>query len=953
MLLVVIRKIFKNKWLSACLLIGCLLAVSVISSIPMYSYAMFQRMLVKDLESIKTSRSCYPGIFNLNYSLASTTRNAEDTYERYKYYDDVVTKYINEDSGLSVVESYKQFMQCSYYVARADEEPSRSMRSTIIAAGGIDDHVRIVAGRLPSSEIVDGCYEVMARDLFLEKSGMLLNGEYELYESIRDESGIKIRVVGIFTVADEADLYWLSTFSAYSTGVVMNYELFEQEFLQPDSGRLCGRLTWCNALDYNELTVDNIGEISERMGSFLENNVGSGFAAKQYMLSIISEYTVRYEKLLTTLWILAIPLILMLAFYIFMVSQLSLNYERNEIAVMKSRGASNGQILRMYFYESLVFGITSIILGVPLGVLFCRLVGATSGFLEFVHRRAIVVKLSPEVFLYAAAAVVMFIATMLIPVISASRTTIVRHKQVKAGKRKMALWQKLGLDVIFLAISGYGLYTYKQRQIVLFATNASTSDIPIDPLLFVMSTLFILGAGMLFIRIFPYVVKLIYWIGRRIWSPVLYYSLINVSRSGGQDKFVMLFLVLTLSLGIFNSTAARTINRNEEDKIRYSIGADIVFRTEWVGTEVQAISSSLPEAGAAAGMAGTGKMVYNYEPLFDPFRKMQGVKSATKVYTNNAASARTWGGGSCDTRYMGVIADEFAETAWFRSDLLPHNFYEYLNLLAADSRAVLISTALAEKLGVEVGDFMTVTMPTCREKMDCVVFAIIDYWPTFNPNISEQGNRRNKTPGEFMVGNLDYMYKELVLDPYDVWLKLEDGCTSADIYRQLEALDTKIVRISDTSQSIIALRNDPMLQGINGTLTTSFIVTMAVTMIGFTIYWIFAIKGRMLQFGILRSMGLSKFNLIMMLVWEQILISGSSVAAGTFIGTFAARLYVPMFQIVSDTYEQVPPFRILMLQSDYVRIFVIVGVMLLIGMSILSALISNMKLVQTLKLGED
>ena len=949
MLLVVIRKIFKNKWLSACLIIGCVLAVSVMSSIPMYSYAMFQRMLVKDLESIRTTRESYPGVFNLTYSLATTTRNADETYQRYAYYDDIVTDYIQNESGLEIVESYRLFSQSSYFVAKKGQKPDRNARSTIVSAEGIEEHVEMIAGRLPSSELVDGCFEVMARDILLERTGMLLDGYYELYESTQDEKCIPVHVVGIFTVANEADIYWLNSFSTYYSGVVMNYDLFEQEFLQPDSGRLSGKVSWCNALDYTGLTVDNIGEIGERMNFFLENTVGSGFAARQYMLSILQNYNIRYERMFTTLWILMIPLILMLVFYIYMVSQISLNYERNEIAVMKSRGSSNLQILRLYFYESTIFGVVSLLIGIPLGFFFCRVVGATSGFLEFVQRKAIVLKLSPEVVLYAVIAAVMFIATMLIPVISAARTTIVKHKQGKAGKRKLALWEKLGLDVICLAIAGYGLYTYKQRQLVLFATNASTSDIPIDPLLFVMSTLFILGAGMLFIRIFPYVIKLIYWIGKRFWSPVLYYSLINVSRSGGQDKFVMLFLVLTLSLGIFNSTAARTINRNEEDKIKYSIGADMVFRTEWQGIEVGGGSDSVP---GFAGMAGGGKMVYNYEPLFDPYRKMDGVEHATKVYTNNNASVRTWGNSRSDVRYMGVVADEFAETSWYRKDLFKHEFYEYLNLLASDARAVLISSSLAEKLNAEVGDLLIVTMPTCKERMDVIVFAIVDYWPTFNPNI-QTTNSRNSIPAEFMVGNLDYMYKEMVLDPYDVWLDIEDGYSSADIYRQLNELEANVVTMKDTSQSIIAVRNDPMLQGINGTLTMSFIITMAVTLIGFTIYWIFAIKGRMLQFGILRSMGLSKFNLIMMLVWEQILISGSSVAAGTLIGTLAARLYVPLFQIVSDTYEQVPPFRILMLQSDYIRIFIVVGVMLLVGMTVLSVLISNMKLVQTLKLGED
>ena len=932
------------------MLIGCILAVSVMSSIPMYSYAMFQRMLTKDLESIRTTYAAYPGIFNLTYALSTTSKGADETYDRYASYDEKVMEYINEESGLPVVESYKLFSQNSYFVARAGQEPKRSTRSSIIAAEGIEDHITITAGRLPSGEMVDGYYEVMARDTFLENNDMLLNQKYEFYESTQDESGVPIHIVGIFTVSDESDLYWLNTFATYSSGVVMSYDAFERDFLTRDGGLLTGRVVWCNALDYTQLTVDNVGTVGEGMKGFLEGEIGSGFAAKQYMLSILTNYSARYERLMTTLWILTIPLILMLVFYIYMVSQLSLNYEKNEIAVMKSRGSSNAQILRMYFYESVIFGIISLVIGIPLAFLFCRVVGATSGFLEFVQRKAITLKMSPEVALYGAIAVVMFVVTMLIPVISAARTTIVKHKQKRAGKRKLALWEKLGLDVICIAVSLYGLYTYNQRQLILFTTDAASSDIPIDPLLFIMSTLFILGVGMLFIRIFPYLVKVLYWVGKRIWSPVMYYSLINVSRSSGQDRFVMLFLVLTLSLGIFNSTAARTVNKNEEDKTSYRIGADIVLRTEWQGTEV---ASASPAIEMASGPVGSGKMVYNQEPLFDHFREMDGVESATKVYTNLGANVRAWeGGGRSETRYMGVIADEFAETAWFRSDLLPHSFYEYLNLIASDNRAVLVSTALAEKVGVEVGDFITVTMPTCKEQMDCIVYAIIDYWPTFNPDTNE-GTALNPVPQEFMVGNLDYMYKELVLDPYEVWLKLEDGYSSADFYAQLEENEVEVVYLEDTAQEIIGLRNDPMLQGLNGTLTISFVVTMAVTMIGFTIYWIFAMKGRMLQFGILRSMGLSKGNLIMMLVWEQILISGSSIAAGTITGTLAAKLYVPLFQVVSDTYEQCPPFKILMLQSDYVRIFVIIGIMLVFGMIVLSALISNMKLVQTLKLGED
>ena len=43
----------------------------------------------------------------------------------------------------------------------------------------------------------------------------------------------------------------------------------------------------------------------------------------------------------------------------------------------------------------------------------------------------------------------------------------------------------------------------------------------------------------------------------------------------------MLFMILAISIGLFNANTARTINKNMEDKIRYSIGADVRLQAVW------------------------------------------------------------------------------------------------------------------------------------------------------------------------------------------------------------------------------------------------------------------------------------------------------------------------------------------------------------------------------------
>ncbi|HBN84714.1 MAG TPA: ABC transporter permease, partial [Clostridiales bacterium] len=152
---------------------------------------------------------------------------------------------------------------------------------------------------------------------------------------------------------------------------------------------------------------------------------------------------------------------------------------------------------------------------------------------------------------------------------------------------------------------------------------------------------------------------------------------------------------------------------------------------------------------------------------------------------------------------------------------------------------------------------------------------------------------------------------------------------------------------------IIKYKNDPLLQGINGTLTMSFIVTMLISIIGFLIYWILSIRDRVLQFGILRAMGLTKAKVIGMIIVEQILISVMAIFMGLVIGSITSQLYVPLLQMMYGAAEQIPPFEIVSSTTDYLRIYVVVGFMLLLGTGTLARFVSSIKMDQAVKLGED
>jgi putative ABC transport system permease protein len=179
------------------------------------------------------------------------------------------------------------------------------------------------------------------------------------------------------------------------------------------------------------------------------------------------------------------------------------------------------------------------------------------------------------------------------------------------------------------------------------------------------------------------------------------------------------------------------------------------------------------------------------------------------------------------------------------------------------------------------------------------------------------------------------------------------GAKDEAVYDGIKNQGLQIRRMRNANQEIVRLKNDPMLQGINGSLTLSFIIILVVITLGFFIYWIISIQSRELQFGIFRAMGLPVRDIVAMLVAEQVLISVISVLAGIVIGSLASVLFVPLIQLAYGAAEQVPPFKVVSLSGDYIRIYAILGITFGLCSIGLARILSRIKMDRALKLGED
>ena len=367
-----------------------------------------------------------------------------------------------------------------------------------------------------------------------------------------------------------------------------------------------------------------------------------GAASFSPLGNVLRDYgrTQQYQQAPLTILLLEVAAVAIL--YVVIVTIVIIERLSDEIALLRSRGATVIQITTITLAEGLMLALPSTLIAPLIASAGTALLGLTPTFEPVNQGSLLPVAIPPEAFLYAAAGAAIAFVGLLGPSLAAARVSAVarRRQQSRPGQ---PLFQRYYLDLVLAAVAALLLWELRERGTVF--TPSPTGGVTTDPLLLASPAILAAAAAALLLRLYPLVARLLARVANKTASPPALLGLLQASRSPANSARLALLLALALAVGTFAASYAETASATFEERARFQAGVGL---------------RAITTGSADLGLAG---------PAADAtLRSQTGVPLASAALRLPAAPAGS--GTSLRTfQALGVDPDTAPLLLWFRDDL--------------------------------------------------------------------------------------------------------------------------------------------------------------------------------------------------------------------------------------------------------------------------------------------
>jgi putative ABC transport system permease protein len=936
---VVYQRLVSESTLSFSLLLGWVAFVALLAAIPMYTDAVNQKSLSRELAGMSSATRPAYG-FHFRYVGGSGPGAPWNEYDAARQY---LADAGPERLGLSLQVSmhyaksdlWQVFPSGSQYTGREMLE-----RLNLGFVRDLEQKAQIVEGGLPGAfSSLDAPLEVLASQELASEIGLQVGDELTLFSPLatfpdgsQRRAEIDVRVAGFWVAADSSDPFWYISPASFANSLLLPEQTYATLAASGDLPQALYNVGWYQAYDGSQVRAEDVPGVLRRIGA-VQAKVGTLLPGTGLAVSPISAL-LRYRRAASTqalqLFVFLVPFIGLVIYFIMTVASGAVDRQRLEIAQLKSRGATTSQVFGIYVLQALLVGAIAFLLGPPIGRLIAQAIGATYGFLSFAAREELNVAITGISLRYAAIGVGVAALATVLPSIGASRLTVVGARRESARNDRAPFWQRAYLDLLLMGIAAYGYYLLRNQGYLVTLQSGQETTPYSNPLLFVAPAVFVTGVGLFAVRVFPAIMRLPAWLSAQTTSVSWLLALRNLTRTSASQVGLLLILVLTTALGTFTASAARTMDNNTISQIRYRIGSDLYLRE---GVGLQELASADPEDEAIE--------IWAILPVHDHL-KAEGLEAVARVGT---FPARVRSAGTVlEGRLYGIDRMDFPDVGFFREDFARQTLGDLMNALALNRDGIIVSEEVLSQSGLQVGDVIPLggLDPMGSATSPFTIVGTVRYFPTAYPS-----------EGHVFVANLDYIFEQLGGEvPYNVWSSVAPGADAETIVSDLEELGYKVLGFEDAQATIAEAQRNPERTGLFGFLSIGFIITIGLSMLAQIIHALLSFRRRFILFGMVRAIGLSKGQLALSLGSELALMTTIGIGLGLYVGLVASHVFVPFLQMGYSEAELVPPFVVTIAWADVAKAVAAMLITSLVTNAGVIAFLSRIRMFEALKMGE-
>ena len=903
---IVSRRLIAQWGLAVVTLIGLVVSISMMLSIPLYADAVYHRTFLEKVGQVGIGNARQPFSFVFAYA---------GTWYGNRQWDDIqpLDAYLKSDvqnalgMRLQSLERYVETSAGELYPASGNssgfDNPDLQLAGASFGQmSHLEDHIRLVEGRFPQPQPAGetiSTVEVLvslplANTLGLQPGEVytvLLRGDTETGAQV--STAYPVRVTGIWEPLAPDGEYWI-----FSPSMLTNVLLVpEQTFAIQISPFLPDEIKsafWFFVMDGSKIRSNHVNGLLGRIQR-LQYQAGALLPDLDTLFSPVEalrSYQRAARLLAILLYAFSVPVIGLVLAFISLVANLSLERKFNEIAVTRSRGATTGQVLGSVALESLVLGCVALLVSLPVALLAARWISAPPGIQELsqsylqagvrgvwnILRQTVAVQpglqiadlWNPATLRIGVIAVLINLVAMVLPAISASRHTIVSYKRERARNLRPPWWQRAWLDVILLLVAAYGAYMLKQQGGVVAVMvspygEAGLTNPMSNPLLFLVPSLIVFAASMFLLRLIPPLMSLAAWLFSHLRSVGLLLAARHLSRSAATYRTPFIILVFTLSLSAYTASLARTLDNHLYVQTYYQVGADMKFLE---------LGDTPPEnpfgMGPQSEESPTNQFVF--VPVTE-YLRVPGVQAISRIGKFPAAF-QSADGQPYAGMFYGIDRIDFPKVAYWRRDFAREDLGTLMNRLGATQNGVLVPYLFLDQFRLRVGDTVRLNVDMFQQEsvLEFVIVGAFEMFPTWYPE-----------NGSLFVGNLDYLFENVGGEfPYHVWMKLDPAADPAGIASEgLESMGLQVLSWEASLPKVQSVQDDPERQGVLGLLTLGFAASAVLTALGFLLYALFSYQRRFIELGVMRAGGLSVPQMAIYLGMELSVLIGFGGVLGT------------------------------------------------------------------------